>query len=202
MSACTPREAFNYVQGDDITNQSAYKIWLGLGNVGTEEDFLEFVRTGPKGDTGKSVYEEWVEQEGNEDKSFEDFMTVIKGPIGLSAYQIWLGIGNTGTESDFINAIKGATGPKGETGPQGLQGDTGPRGDQGPQGEQGKEGPQGVKGAAGEQGDQGPQGEKGDSGSDWNENPVNHILMRDQVTGTIYKVSMSNGSLYISEETV
>lgn len=48
--------------------------------------------------------------------------------------------------------------PRGEPGPQGLQG---PKGDPGPQGEQG---PKGDPGPQGEQGPQGPQGEKGEKG--------------------------------------
>lgn len=48
--------------------------------------------------------------------------------------------------------------PRGEPGPQGIQG---PQGDPGPQGEQG---PKGDPGPQGEQGPQGPQGEKGEKG--------------------------------------
>ena len=36
------------------------------------------------------------------------------GTNGLSAYEIWLSLGNTGTEQDFIDSL---TGPQGETGP-------------------------------------------------------------------------------------
>ena len=75
---------------------------------------------------------------------------------------------------------KGAQGPKGDRGlqgvpgPQGLQGekgDTGARGPQGNQGEKGDTGVQGPQGLQGEKGDigprgvQGPQGEKGDTGA-------------------------------------
>ena len=28
-----------------------------------------------------------------------------QGPIGLSAYQVWLAQGNTGTQTDYINRI-------------------------------------------------------------------------------------------------
>lgn len=70
------------------------------------------------------------------------------GADGKSAYQIWLDTGNKGTETDFINSLKGSQGPKGETGSQGIQG---------PQGKQGE------PGVAGPQGERGPQGDKGDS---------------------------------------
>lgn len=32
------------------------------------------------------------------------------GPPGLSAYQIWLDEGNTGTEQDFLDSLKGEPG--------------------------------------------------------------------------------------------
>ena len=60
--------------------------------------------------------------------------------------------------------LKGAQGPKGdtgETGPQGPKGDTGETGPQGPQGIQGETGPQGPKGDTGDTGATGPQGPAG-----------------------------------------
>jgi hypothetical protein len=62
------------------------------------------------------------------------------GTNGQSAYQTWLSLGNTGTESDFISSL---------VGPQGIQGFTGPTGPQGPQGSTGATGPQGPAGAGG-----------------------------------------------------
>ena len=60
------------------------------------------------------------------------------GVDGKSAYQQWLDLGNTGSEADFINSLKGAdgiigrdgaTGPKGDTGEKGEKGDKGDKGD-------------------------------------------------------------------------
>lgn len=44
------------------------------------------------------------------------------GPEGKSAYQVWLSEGNTGTEQDFLTAIKGDQGDPGPQGQQGLPG--------------------------------------------------------------------------------
>ena len=69
-----------------------------------------------------------------------------------------------------FNGKKGDTGPqgpqgeKGDVGPQGPQGEKGDVGPQGPQGEKGDVGPQGPQGEKGDVGPQGPQGEKGDAG--------------------------------------
>lgn len=42
--------------------------------------------------------------------------TGATGPAGESAYQVWLDAGNTGTESDYLASLKGATGPAGKDG--------------------------------------------------------------------------------------
>ncbi|NDA98108.1 MAG: DUF1566 domain-containing protein [Flavobacteriia bacterium] len=59
---------------------------------------------------------------------------LTNGTDGLSAYQVWLNLGNTGTEAAFIASLTGPAGTNGATGPQGLTGATGPQGEQGPQG--------------------------------------------------------------------
>src|SRR5690554_5878578 len=56
------------------------------------------------------------------------------GEDGKSAYEIWLAAGNTGTEQEFLDSLKGEQGPIGADGPQG---DPGPEGPQGPQGQDG-----------------------------------------------------------------
>jgi hypothetical protein len=83
------------------------------------------------------------------------------GNNGQSAYQIWLSLGNTGTEADFINSLvgpQGAHGIQGNTGAQGPQGPIGLTGATGPQGPQGEQGIQGNTGATGPQGPAGTGG--------------------------------------------
>lgn len=46
----------------------------------------------------------------------------VKGDTGLSAYQIWLANGNSGNESDFLQAIKGVKGDNGDDGNDGVNG--------------------------------------------------------------------------------
>lgn len=55
----------------------------------------------------------------------------LSGKDGKSAYEIWLEQGNSGTEQDFLNSLKGE---KGEKGDRGL------KGEHGIQGEDGKDG--------------------------------------------------------------
>ena len=68
----------------------------------------------------------------------------VGGTNGLSAYEVWLEQGHTGTVDDFLDSLKGAQGEQGPIGLQGPQGEQGPAGPQGPQGPQGPEGPAGV----------------------------------------------------------
>ena len=67
--------------------------------------------------------------------------------------------------SKSIQAPRGETGPQGIQGEQGPKGDTGATGPQGEQGIQGETGPQGPQGEQGIQGEQGPQGPKGEDGT-------------------------------------
>ena len=53
----------------------------------------------------KSAYQTWLDA-GNTG-SEEDFLNSLKGETGKSAYDIWLEAGNTGTEEDFLNWLKG-----------------------------------------------------------------------------------------------
>lgn len=78
-----------------------------------------------------------------------------QGDPGLSAYEIAVEHGYTGTEAAWLASLEGPAGP------QGLQGIQGPVGAQGIQGEQGVQGIQGIKG---DTGDIGPQGEIGPDG--------------------------------------
>lgn len=120
---------------------SAHEVWLGQGNVGTEQDFLDSL----KGSDGKTAYQTWLDLGNNGTE--QDFLDTLKGNSGESAYELWLGQGNTGSEVEFINSLKGDTGYsayqiwlaqgnvgsiadyleslKGERGSQGLTGDKG-----------------------------------------------------------------------------
>lgn len=82
---------------DGAPGQSAYDVWLALGNSGTEQEFLDYLK-GIDGVDGK---------DGAPGRDGAD------GPKGDSAYQIWLSMGNMGSEEDFINSMRGT---KGETG--------------------------------------------------------------------------------------
>src|SRR5690625_3548685 len=115
-------------------------------------------------------------------------MNNVAGPEGASAYEVWLAEGNTGSEQDFLDSIKGATGPAGPQGPQGAIGPAGADGATGPAGADGNDGDSAyevwlaegntgskqdfldsIKGAMGPAGPQGPQGATGPAGADGND---------------------------------
>ena len=138
--------AVPYALNAGQNGKSAYDTWLSLGNTGTEEDFINFLK-GEKGATGVGI-ENTVD---NNDGTF-----TIKYSDGSSFTTKNL-MGPQGEQG-----LKGDRGEKGEQGVQGPAGQIGPQGEAGPQG---AIGPQGLKGDRGEKGEQGVQGEAGKPGA-------------------------------------
>lgn len=148
-----------------LRGYSAYQVAVFNGFEGTEEEWLESLKGGPKGDKGDPfTYDMFTEEQleslrgpqgeqgikGEQGPQGEQGIRGEQGPQGIQGPQ-----GNQGAKGD-----KGDRGNDGERGPQGLQG---PKGDTGPQGPQGI---QGVQGPKGDKGDIGPQGPKGDKGEE------------------------------------
>lgn len=127
---CTPKQLFDFIQGASISKDSNYNIWERLGNSG-EAEFIQFLRSGNKGETGLSTYESWLKE--NTGKSFDDFIESLRGNTGKSIYEAWCELdGNSGkTLTDFFEFIRGETGNTGDTGAQGATGDKGEKGDNG-----------------------------------------------------------------------
>ena len=50
MSSIESRELYNFIQGCDISGESAYDIWKSFHPNGTEIEFLEYIRSGPQGE--------------------------------------------------------------------------------------------------------------------------------------------------------
>ena len=76
---------------------SAYQVWLAEGNTGTVAAFMQTI-TGPKGDQGTP---------GVPGKDGKDGVNGAMGVPGLSAYEEWLAVGNTGSIADFLHSIVG-----------------------------------------------------------------------------------------------
>lgn len=93
--------------------------------------------TGGKGATGENG------QDGKDGKDGENGQDGKNGSDGKSAYQIWLEQGNTGTEQDYLNSLKGKDGQDGKDGTNGTNGIDGKDGANGKDGEDGKDGTDG-----------------------------------------------------------
>ena len=95
----------------------------------------------------------------------------------ISAEGQWMGDPMTGPRGEQgIQGLQGEVGPRGEQGLQGIQGEVGPRGEQGLQGIQGEVGPRGEQGL---QGDEGPQGVPGLDGASPTAQEVAELLRQD-----------------------
>ena len=107
-------------------------------------------------------------------------------PRGKSAYEVAVENGFSGTETEWLASLKGATGAAGADGKDGTDGKTpyvgdngnwyigaddtgkpsrGAKGDKGEKGDKGDTGAQGIQGEQGIQGVQGAKGDKGDTGA-------------------------------------
>ena len=132
---CKTNELFNFIQGSEITGESSYDIWKRMTGIDSESEFLDFLRSGPQGEqglpgeTGKSVYEEWLTISGNEGKTFEEFLETIKGTkgdqgaTGKSAYEQWLAVEGNENKSveEFLESLKGEDGRQGVDGKSAYQ---------------------------------------------------------------------------------
>ena len=87
------------------------------------------------------------------------------GENGKSAYEIAVQNGYDGTETDWLESLKGQKGDTGEPGADGAKGDPGEKGDRGEPGTPGEKGDQGEPGTPGAKGERGEKGEKGDAGT-------------------------------------
>jgi len=130
-------------KGDD--GLSAYEIWLSLGNSGTETDFIASLK-GDRGEQGLQGIQGEIGLTGEKGEQGEKGRDGVDGQDGKSAYETWLLLGNSGTETDFIASLKGDKGDTGERGLQGIKGEKGDTGEQGIQGIQGEKGADGIDG--------------------------------------------------------
>lgn len=144
---------------NSVTNgadgKSAYEIWLELGNVGSEQDFIDSLvgQNGSDGIDGKSAYRIAVDNgyNGSESEWLQSLvgregqagLNGIDGSNGESAYEIWIKLGNSGTEQDFINSLIGRDGKDGTDGSNGRDGQDGQNGQDGRDGRDGVDGQNG-----------------------------------------------------------
>ena len=155
---------------DGEAGLSAYEVALANGFVGTETEWLNSLKMGPKGDKGDKG------DPGTDGKDGADGAKGDPGPVGPAGQKGEKGeTGDPGPAGpagkDGAKGDTGPVGPKGDPGPQGekgdpgVKGDTGPQGPKGDKGDTGAQGPVGPQGEAGPKGDTGPQGPKGDTGA-------------------------------------
>lgn len=128
--------------------------------------------TGPPGETGVTGPTGLPGEPGEQGEPGPPGATGEPGPCGLSAYEVWLSLGNIGTEQDFIDSL------------------VGPKGDQGPQGEQGVAGLSGL-GGSGSFWDTTTQGDDGPGGFEAN---TAYAMTFNNSSPDNLGVSISNGS--------
>ena len=157
-----PSENQPAVAGSD--GLSAYQIAVNHGFTGSETEWLASLKgergqqgeRGPQGERGSDGLNGNDGAAGAQGVPGKDGE---RGSDGLSAYQIAVNHGFTGSETEWLASLKGERGQQGERGPQG---------------ERGSDGLNGNDGAAGAQGVPGKDGERGSDGLSAYQIAVNH----------------------------
>jgi len=132
----------NHDDGPDAPSDPARRVHVGLGVLGAVALVvavfgLFLPRCGAGVDDGDVTINCQQRDDGK------------RGPCGASAYEIWLRLGNEGTEADFLASLRGPAGSPGVSGAWGPVGARGSPGIPGPTGHAGPVGPGGVDGATG-----------------------------------------------------
>lgn len=113
--------------GDGISANPENKKYLGIKISTTpiapigKEDYTWSKIEGPQGTKGESIDYIWngtelgIKTDSEANFTYSD-LKGDTGEDGLSAYEIWIEEGNTGTEQDYLDSLKGADGERGEDG--------------------------------------------------------------------------------------
>lgn len=84
---------------------SAYQVAVKNGFEGTEQEWLSSLH----GKDSRSTHT--VVQKETEVKTEEKTTVVEQVPVeGKSSYDVWLSVGNVGTQTDYLNSLKGEPG--------------------------------------------------------------------------------------------
>lgn len=123
--------------------KSAYEIAVENGFVGTETEWLESLKgaDGKDGINGKDGVDGAPGQDGIDGKNGADGQDGVNGIDGKSAYEIAVANGFIGTESEWLESLKGSDGRDGvdgKDGTDGLPGKDGVDGEPGANGTDGK----------------------------------------------------------------
>lgn len=100
------------IQQQQIVNQyvskgnglSAYEVAVKNGFEGTEKDWLQSLN-GTDSHSTNTVVQKEVK---TETKVIEQ--VPVNGTNGKSSYDLWIDLGNVGTENDYLNSLKGEPG--------------------------------------------------------------------------------------------
>ncbi|MDR5839328.1 hypothetical protein [Caballeronia sp. LZ034LL] len=109
---------------DGAPGKSAYEVWVAAGHTGTVADFLGSLQ-GKPGLDGEDGADGKDGTNGKDGTDGTNGTNGVDGHDGQSTYALWLALGNTGTQADFIAAQRGPAGADGKDGVDGKDGAAG-----------------------------------------------------------------------------
>ena len=116
------------------------------------------------------------------------------GENGKSAYEIAVQNGYDGTESDWLESLKGQKGDTGEPGATGAKGDQGEPGTPGEKGDRGEKGEKGDAGAPGKDGVNGKDGTNGVDGKNGTDGYSPTATVTETDAGAVISITDKNGT--------
>lgn len=140
------------------------------------------------------LYAQLLEKIDEKIASLHDGKDGKDGENGKSAYEIAVQNGYDGTESDWLESLKGQKGDTGEPGATGAKGDHGEKGDQGEPGTPGEKGERGEKGEKGDAGTPGKDGVNGKDGKNGTDGYSPTATVTETDAGAVISITDKNGT--------
>ena len=140
------------------------------------------------------LYAQLLEKIDGKIASLHDGKDGKDGENGKSAYEIAVQNGYGGTETDWLESLKGQKGDTGEPGAAGAKGDPGEKGDQGEPGAPGEKGERGEKGEKGDAGTPGKDGVNGTDGKNGTDGYSPTATVTETDAGAVISITDKNGT--------
>lgn len=189
QAGCAEMSLFGYVPDDETAlRATTAPIKLRIEQSGFSSSGSEVVPPTP------DLYAQLLKKIDEKIASLHDGKDGKDGENGKSAYEIAVQNGYDGTETDWLESLKGQKGDTGEPGTTGAKGDQGEPGTPGEKGERGEKGEKGDAGAPGKDGVNGKDGTNGVDGKNGTDGYSPTATVTETDAGAVISITDKNGT--------